>query len=223
MAYTVAGLTAKVRQRIRDTGYSSSEILDYINDAQRDIFNEYRLRFMQETQDYTLAVNTPDITNGSGLPTNFVQAINLVIKTSGYEKLVPYKDFTTADEMYPDSSDTTLYPANTPSFWYLYEDTINVHPAPDQAYSVTLRFYKEPTELTADSDVPQIPSEFEELLVEGATWRVLQVKDQYDQAAIHENKYNELLVKLVRKYSQNQVGNPTRMRVNKHGMGKAHF
>lgn len=223
MAYTVAGLTSKVRQRVRDTNYSSSEILDYLNDTQRDVFNEYRLRFMQTSQDYSLTISETDITNGSGLPSNFVQAVNLVLKTSGDEKLIPYKDFTSADEMFPDSTDTTVYPANKPQFWYLYGDTIRVHPAPDEAYDVTLRYYKSPTELTADDDVPEIPSEFEEILVSGATYRVLQVKDNYDQAMIHENKYNEILQKLVVKYSITQAGAPTRMRVNRRGLGSRYF
>lgn len=223
MAYTVSGLTTRVQQRVRDTGYSSSEILTYLNDTQRDIFNEYRLPFMETSQDYTLATSTSDITNGSGLPSNYVQAINLYLTSSGYEKKLPFKDIREVDEYYPDPDDTTKHPANVPEFWYYYAETIRVYPKPLSTYTVTLRYYKEPTALSADADVPEVPSEFEEIMVLGAAYRVLQVKDNYDQAEILQNKYDEILQKMVVRYGQAQVGKPTLMRINRNALGKAHF
>lgn len=223
LAYQLTDIVTKVQQRIRDTGYSSSEIANYINDTQNDVFNEYRLPFMQATQGYTLAEGVSDITNGADLPTNYVQAIDLTLTSTGMEGVLPYRDFTWIDDQYPDPDDTTRNPAGIPRYWYKYGDTIKVYPVPLSDYTVTLRYYKKPTLLDSDADVPEIPSEFEELLVSGAAYRVLQVKDNYDQAAIHENKYNELLQKLVVKYSVPQVGSPLRMRINRSGLGRTFF
>lgn len=219
MAYTLADITDKVRLRVKDSGYSATEITNYVNDTQRDIFNEYRLPFMQATQNYTLDTSTSDITNGSGLPTNFVQAIKLVITTSGREYEIPFIDYKYLLETNPDPDDVTRHPANAPTYWYKYGTTIKVFPKPDAAYTVTLYYYKEPTALSADADIPEIPSEFEEILVVGASYRILQVKDNYDQAAIHENKYMELLDKLASRYSQTQVGRPHQMRINRVSVG----
>lgn len=222
MSYQSSDIVTKVQQRIRDTGYSSSEIQNYINDTQNDVFNEYRLPFMQTTQNYTLTQGVSDITNGTGLPSNFVQAIDLTLTSLGREKVLPYRDFKWVDDTTPDPDDTTTHSTNVPEYWYKFGDTIKVYPVPDAAYTLTLRYYKKPTLLSSDADVPDIPSEFEELLVSGAAYRVLQVKDNYDQAAIHENKYNELLQKLVVKYSVPQVGTPLRMRINR-GLGYSRF
>lgn len=223
MAYTCGDIVTRVQQRVRDTGYSSTEIKGYLNDTQNDVFNEYRLPFMEATQGYTLDTSTSDITNGSGLPANYVQAINLLLTSAGHEKRLPYRDIREVDNAFPDPDDTTRYPANTPSFWYNYGETIRVYPKPNSAYTVTLRYYKKPTLLSSDADVPDLPSEFEELLVVGAAYRVLQVKDNYDQAAILQNKYDELLQKLVVKYSQPQVGTPTIMRINRRAVGSPRF
>lgn len=222
LAYQSSDIVTKVQQRIRDTGYSTSEIQNYLNDTLNDVFNEYRLPFMQTTQNYTLAANVSDITNSVGLPTNFTQAIDLTLTTDGRDKVLPYRDFTWIDDRYPDPDDTDVHPASVPSYWYKFGTTIKVYPVPDAAYTVTLRYYKKPTLLDSDEDVPEVPSEFEELLVCGAAYRVLQVKDNYDQAAIHENKYNELLQKLVVKYSVPQTGSPIRMRINR-GLGQTRF
>jgi hypothetical protein len=213
VAYNTGSIVTRVQQRIRDTGYSSTEIKSYINDTINDVYNEYRLRFMEDVETYTLVVRTSDITNGSGLPTNYVQALDMQINI-GYGSKLTYVDA-------KDIVDTTT--TGIPTSWYIFENTIRVHPVPSSAYTVTLRYYKKPTELDLDAGVPEIPSEFQELLIVGAAYRVMQVKDNYDQAAILQNKYDEILQKLVVKYSQSQVGTPTRMRINRYGLGKANF
>lgn len=220
MSYIAGDIVTRVQQRIRDTGYSSTEIKGYLNDTQNDVFNEYRLPFMETTQGYTLTVGVADITNAVGLPANYVQAIDLLLATTGVESKLTYLDVRAIDILYPDYENSTLYPNNTPSHWYLYSELPRVFPKPNIAYTVTLRYYKKPTLLSGDADIPDLPSEFEELLVVGAAYRVLQVKDNYDQAAILQNKYDEILQKLVMKYSQAQVGSPTIMRINRRGLGK---
>lgn len=223
MAYQLSDIVTRVRQRIDDTSYDSTEIKNYLNDTIRDVFNEYRLPLMQTSQNYTLNTSSSDITNGSGLPSNFVQAIKLTVTTSGQEKDVTWIDYKELIERYADPDDTTLNPAAAPSYVYKFGTTIKVFPKPDSAYTVTLYYIKEPTALANDSDVPEIPSEFEELLVVGAAYRCLQVKDNYDQAGILENKYMELLDKLVARYSQTQVGSAKIMRINRFSSSGSFF
>lgn len=223
MSYVLSDIREKVRSRVRDSSYSSSEINNYLNDTQNDVFNEYRLPFMEATQTYTLTANVADITNGSGLPANFVVPIDLLLTSAGREKQIPFQDVRQMDFLHPDYEDSSVYPAGEPQEAYKYAQTIKVFPEPDAAYTLTLRYYKRPTLLSSDADVPSLPSEFEELLVVGAAYRVLQVKDNYDQAGILENKYKELLDKLVVKYSRNQTGQPTLFRINRNVMAKRFY
>lgn len=223
MAYTLGDLVTRVQQRIRDTGYSATEIKGYINDVQNDIFNEHKLPFMQTTQPYTLTVNNSDITSGSGLPTNYVQALDLVITSDNFVKPLTYVDVREIDRLNPDPDDTDDNPANVPDRWYFWDDTIRVFPVPNDDYTVSLKYFKKPTEITSDDAVPEIPSEFREILVVGAAYRVMQVKDNYDQAGILQNKYDEILQKLVMKYSRPQVGSPIKMRINKYNVGKTSY
>jgi len=223
LAYTAGDIITRVQQRIRDTGYSSTEILGYINDTQNDIFNEYRLPFMQTSENFVLTANDPDITSGTGLPANYVQALDIMLTSSGRESVLTYVDVREIDQSTPDPDDVTINPASIPTQWYYYADTIRLSPAPNDALTATMRYFKKPTELDTDDDVPEVPSEFREVLVVGAAYRVLQVKDNYDQASILQNKYDELLQKLVVKYSQPQVGTPIRMRINRNALGKTNF
>jgi len=213
MAYQLSTIVSKVQRRIRDTGYSSSEITDYINDTQNDVFNEYKLPFMQATQNYATVANVSDLTDGSGLPTNYVQALEV---TNSSNKTLTYFDVRELDNLNTNSE-------TNPSGWYFFADTIYLYPTPTSVQTLTLKYYKRPTELTADASVPEIPAEFEELLVVGAAYRVMQVKDNYDQAGVLQAKYDEILQKLVMKYSRPQVGKPSNMRINRRALGKTSY
>lgn len=171
---------------------------------------------MQVTQAYTVTSGVSDITNGTGLPADYSQALDLLDFTAGQERIIPYKDVDYIDDLYADTDDTTIHPTGKPQYWYFYGQTLRLFPVPAGAYTLSLRYYKHPTALSADGDVPSIPSNFEELIVVGAAYRTMQVKDDYDTAAVFENKYQELLQKLVVQSSQRQVGTPRRMPINRY-------
>lgn len=215
MAYNLGNIVTKVQQRIRDAGYSSQEITNYVNDTINDIYNEYRLPFMQASEEYALTADNPDITSGVGLPANYVQALDLFLTSPGRQRVLIYTDTSQIDAKFPSPDDTQIHPASVPRYWYLFEGAINVYPVPIDNLSVMLRYYKKPTELTGNDDVPEVPSEFSEILVLGAAYRILQIKDNYDQASILQNKYDEVLQKLVVKYSVPQTAQPARLRVNR--------
>ncbi len=223
MAYQTSDITTLVQKRIRDTGFDSTEIVGYLNDTQNDVFNEYRLPFMEAVQDYTVDINNSDISGGDGLPTDYTQAIDLLYTQDGQERLIPYKDIREIDSLHADADDITAHTPAAPQCWYFYAQTIRVYPAPDTAYTVKLRYYKSPTLLVSGDDVPSIPARYQELLVVGAAYRCLQVKDNYDQAGILENKYQELLQKLAVQTSQNQVGTPIQIPINRIPLGKRSF
>ena len=223
MAYTVGNLVDKVQKRVRDTGFSSTTIIELLNDTQNDVFNEYTFPFMQTSQNYVLTANDEDITSGTGLPADYVTAQHLTITTSGRESNVPFVDFRWIEENYPDPTDTTRNPAGVPRYAYFANGTVNVHPVPNEAFNVTLSYRKKPTELSSENDVPDIPAEFEEMLVLGAAYRVMQIKDNYDIAGVLQNKYDEILQKLAVRYNKNQVGAPKIMRINRRAVGKKNF
>jgi hypothetical protein len=216
MAYQLSDIITKVQQRVRDTGYSTAEITNYINDAQNDVFNEYRFRFMRTSQNYTVTIGVADITNGVGLPATLDMVIDLVDTTSGQEKVINFIDADELETMYGDIADTVSHPNGQPLYWYWEGDNIKLFPAPALAYTLKLRYWKKPTILSADDDVPELPSNFEEALIEGATYRVLQVKDNYDQAAIHQNQFEEHVLKAVVRFSTPQSGRATTMKINRY-------
>lgn len=221
MAYQLGDIVTTVQKRVRDTKYDPSEITQYLNDTQNDIFNAYSLPFMEATQDYTTVANNSDITNGTGLPTNYSQAIDLLDMTNGGERRITYKSQTQIDSFYANPENNSL--TGRPIHWYYYAQTIRLYPVPVSVYSLLLRYYKIPTLLVADTDVPSIPSNFQEVLVLGAAYHVQEVKDNYDQAAILEKRYNKQLLQLVVRSSVPQTAEPIIIPSNRVPARRPHF
>ena len=224
MAYNAGDLVARAQKRIRDTGYSSTDMLGHLSDELYDIYNEYPNLFpVQTSTNYTLTVNDEDITSGSGLPDTFSQGVNVEITTSGYECDLPVVDFRWIKENYPDANDTTAHPANTPQYVYWLDGTINVFPVPNLAYTVKVTHYSEPDEVTSEDAVPDLPKRYREMLVLGMAYRALQIKDNYDQAAILQNIRDKQLLQFVVKTAQPFMAGPKIMRINRRALGKSHF
>lgn len=224
MTYNAGSLVTSAQRRIRDTGYAGADMLEHLNDELYDIFNDYPNLFpVQASTDYTLTVDDADISSGAGLPVTFSQGVTVEITTSGYESTLSVVEFRWLKENYPDADDTTRHPANTPRYAYWLDGTINLFPVPDKAYTVRLTHYNEPTELVSDSDVPVLPQRFREILVLGAAYRALQVKDNYDQAAVLQNERDRKLIKFVVKTVQPFMAGPKLMRINRHVVGSRYF
>lgn len=221
MAFITGDIVTAVQKRVRDTAYDPSEIIQYLNDCQNDIFNEYRLPFMEATQTYLTVANIADMTNGVGLPTNYSQAIDLF--NTDTNMVIPYKDIRDIDTIAQDPNFINTSKTVPGVMWTLYAMIPLLSPTPSIAYNVLLRYYKHPTLLVNNSDVPSIPSNYQELLVVGAAYRVMQVKDNYDQSIVLQNKYDELLQKLVNQSAPKQVGHMTQMRINRYAAPKRNF
>jgi hypothetical protein len=208
LAYQVSTLVSNVQKRVKDTNYTSTDIIGFLNDVQNDVSNEYDLKFFEKTQNYTLNIGTEDI---GSLPSDFVRVINLAITTTGFQKRLDYIDYRELDLKYPDWSSAE---SGVPRFYYIYANAVYVFPKPDQAYTLRLRYTKRPVELVNDSDVPEIPAEFAEMFVYGASARVYETKDRFDKSAVFENKYLREVQKLVGRYSPRQTTQPFIMPIN---------
>lgn len=212
MAYNVGDLTTQVQTKLDDTGYSTTTIRQFINDTQREIFNNYTLQFMEVE---TLIVGTTGLSSIGTLPTDFQVAIDLRITSPaslvGKLQQIDYKEV---------DAISTPNSVNIPCYWYQFGSTLNAYPTPNAAYTFTLRYLKRPTELTSASDVPNIPEEFQELLVLGAFKRVLQAEDSYDQAAVIQiNEFDPMVTRMVQRYSPRQQGGPLVMKINRTRVG----
>lgn len=196
MDYTLLGLTKRVQiDKLDDDEFDTGIIGRYLNDTQRDIFNNFELSFQEKIFAGTLPsqatmFNMPDdlallqravLTNGTN-----VQDIT--------DKYMPWREFV---QHYPDPNANT---AGDVTNWTSYAGNIILNCPQEDEQTLTMYYIKKPTNMTLPTSVPEIPYEFEELLVVGAYIRCLKFNEDFDQANFMEGEYNKMLDLLVSRY-----------------------
>lgn len=193
MDYNLVGLRQRVRiDKLDDEEFDSGVIDNFINDTQRDIFNEYELPFQEKIFQGT-------IPSGSTMfqsPTDLAQLQSqTMVDVPGFSQYkMRWRDFFQAN---PDNANQT---PGAPSSWTLYAGNFIFDKPTDKDYTFTMFYIRKPKKLEDDADVPEIPEEFSELLVLGAYIRVLKRNEDFDQAAFVQNDYDRLLDLLVARY-----------------------
>jgi len=205
MDYNLVGLRQRVRiDKLDDEEFDSSVIDNFINDTQRDIFNQYELPFQEKIFQGTIPAGSTMFQSPKDLAQLQYETMAGVQGFS--ETKMKWREFFNT---YPDNTNAT---AGAPSAWTLYAGNIVFDKPTDIEYTFTLYYIRKPLLLTEDTSVPEIPEEFSELLVLGAYIRVLKRNEDFDQAAYVETEYNRQLDLLVTRYGFRQASGAIKMK-----------
>jgi hypothetical protein len=195
-----------VKNRLGDPSFDSSILTQFANDTNREICNladwPFKETAFQGTVDGTSAIYD--------FQSDCQSLINLILvdpnNNAVYLNYLQYKEF---DQLYPDPTALT---AAQPSVWTSFGRTFQVGPAtPDQTYTLLQRYIKNPTTITADSDMVDVPDEFSELMTLGMLARAQSANDQYYLAQITAQEFSAQLDAMKKRLLRRQTGELPRM------------
>ena len=201
--YNLSGLINRIKVRLDDEEYSDDTITQFLNDALFDALGEAHYQFLEKV--YQAATQEPGILP---LPRDFQTVINLTAKNEKSVwpmRYMAYDEFLDHDKhsgvknyRFTIFGDKLLY--TVPDIKDdEYED------GEERFYNLTLYYLAKPLPLSQPTDVPVIPYEFGEVLVMGALARAERLRDNFDYAAIYENKYDELVTNMKLRYCPRQA------------------
>lgn len=205
MEYTLQGIVSRVQtDKLDDDEFDTGVITNFVNDTQRDIFNQFELPF----QEKIFAGTVPSTSSMFNVPADMalLQSVSMADVPGFSATRMNWRDFF---QKYPDN--TSAEPGK-PSAWTLYAGNIIFDKPTDEDYVLTLFYIRKPITLTTGTQVPEIPYEFEELLVLGAYIRCLKFNEDNDQAQYHEGEYNKMLDLLVTRYGGRMSPGSVKMR-----------
>ena len=205
MQYNLAGIRQRILvDKLDDDEFDPQIVDNFINDAQRDIFNQYELPFQEKIFQGTIPAGSTMFQ----LPNDLAQMQSQTIAGAtgfGGQK-VAWRDFFRA---YPDAANAT---PSAPSRWTQYAGNILLSTPTDKDYTMTLFYIRKPKTLTQNSDVPEIPEEFSELLILGAFKRILERNEDFDLANEVDVDYQRILLQLVNRYGARDADGPIIMK-----------
>jgi len=182
MAYNYLGLTNEVLARfnevaLTEAGFASSrgfqtQCKNAVNDAINYInTREFSWPYNHATQTETLVAGTTRYT----IPTNakhvdydtfrLVDDSSLSVEGKSLT-IIDYKDYLNKFINQEDSSDVGGVPSHV---FRTPDNNFGLYPYPDKTYSLKFEYYIYTTALSAATDVPTIPSQYRQVIVDGAT------------------------------------------------------
>lgn len=209
MDYNLAALRKRVQiDKLDDEEFDPDVIDRFINDTQRDIFNEYELPFMETIFSGVIPAGVTLFK----LPKDVavIQSQTITQPTDGAHNLKDgYISFREFNEWY------TVPEINTPGAvnkWTLYSNNMLLACPTDKEYTMRMFYISKPITLIEDGSVPQIPEEFSELLVLGALLRIQKRNEDYDLAGFTEQEYNKQLGLMMNRYGFRKSDGPIKMK-----------
>ena len=213
MNYDLASLRQRVIIDKLDDEDFEPEIVDrFLNDTLREIYNEFELPY----QEKIFSGKVPVGSNMFALPDDVAVIQNAVItgpdgqQRNIHNHFLNFRDFTTK---FPTASGS---PAGSVQFWTMYSGNMILSRPTDEEYTLELYYIKKPTLLVDDTDTPEFPEEFSEMLVLGAFKRVQEREGDYDEAAVTLSQYNAMMSQLVARYGYRRKDGPITMRLPRH-------
>jgi len=103
-------------------------------------------------------------------------------------RILDYKEYT---QKYIEQETTTNVGA-VPNYVFRSPDNnYGMYPYPDKAYTLKFEYYKKPTALSAHGDVPLVPEQYRQVIVDGATAYAYQYRGEAQQYGINFSRFDD--------------------------------
>lgn len=202
MTYQLSTLVSEIRQRAKDNSFSDSLIISYIQETQDEVLGRYRLPYLEEVLDDAVAASSSEYE----LDTDEIQVILSLrlVNTSSNQVLKP--TYIAYNEFFDTDVQTTT--ATRPELFTLFAKKLYFRYPLDFNYQFSLKYLRRPIQLVEGTNVPDIPVEFKEILVRGGLAGVEEFRENYDIAALHRRKVEDLSEDMVARYTTRQLITP---------------
>lgn len=182
--FSPAQYTTYIKGEI-DASSGAVTSLGKINEAQRYVTSQTDFRELFTSTDVT----TANADSGYTLPTDY-QRVYSVYTVDSDGTQTPLEQISPA---FYDEKGTTS--TGKPSYYTMYGGEIKFWPVPDGVYTVRVRYFRDPANLVATNDEPEIPDTYHHLLVNYALWHCYERENDYNAAQYHKTRFDEDIMK----------------------------
>ena len=204
MAYTYLDITNEVIARMNEVALTSANFAsargfqvqckNAVNDAINYVNQrEFGWPFTHSTQTQTLVAGQtrytiPADSQSVDYDTFRISKDDTLAVNGITLRIIDYKEYT---QKYIDQETTSdvgavpIYVFRTP------DNNYGMYPYPDKAYELKYEYFQKPTALSAHGDVPTIPEQFRQVIVDGATAYAYQYRGEAQQYGINFARFED--------------------------------
>lgn len=162
---------------------TTADVIRWVNDAMREIANNNNLLQVKATSPTTAQVSA------YALPTGIARLHSVRFRGFALQSITIEQ----ADEMIG-SVDLTIqqgYPTGMSTHYWIYANQINLYPAPDttSANDLTLYYTRQATPVALTTDVPEVPEQYHNRIVEYCLARAYELDENFFIASMTDQKF----------------------------------
>lgn len=154
----------------------------WLNQAQRRAVIESEIRTQEATESLSTSVAQPSY----ALPANYARMIDL-FNTEARGLL---------DPLDPRDYDALPTSEGRPYSYTVLGANLTLYPTPDGPYPVTLRYWRLPADMIQPADTPEIPAQYQELLLAWALKKAYLRENDYAAAQTWEAQWEKGILKM---------------------------
>ena len=173
-----------IEHQLNDTKYRPS-VKRWLNEAQARIVRQADIR----TQYLVTEIAYTGGTSNMPLPSDYARLIEVADSTAD-------ADWSILEPMGMREFDEAPNASGVPTAYLVVGQLLYLYPTPDTDANVALSYWRMATDMAADGDEPEIPSDFHYLLVYYALMRCFQRENDYDAALYWQDQWETQLLKL---------------------------
>lgn len=220
--FTLGDIRTAVRTKLGDTSYDTAIIDQAANDFQFELFNDNRIRFMEDSTVLEI---------GSGatskvLPDDFMSVITLIVldSASQFRDITKngYWDYNTFMARF---ANYTVANAQSIHDWTLFGEGLRFAAPTDAAYNANLDYLRSPVLMTGATSECELPINSRELMTLGTLERVMRVDEDLDESDFELDRLQPLRTSFIRNYGRGSgnIGTPRVIKTGKsrHGTYRA--
>lgn len=185
---TVQDVLTSVKRTFGDEAavqISDTDIIRWVNAAQREILISNRILRATGTTDITVGVSEYTLT---GLNVVAIQSIHFA------GRKLEYRSFQDAEE-YIQKDDPLKVATGDPVMWFEWGGVINVYPVPTAtvAGGLTVYYIKDPTPVTLASDVLSVPDSYFENILQFVLSKAYELDEDIENSTLKLTQFNNRL------------------------------
>lgn len=195
---TVADLKAAIRAHGYATDTAGEQII-MLNSAQRDIAGDHRWRFLLSELEVPLVAGQGSYLLAPTPPVHHIEAVSLV-DSAGSAYIIEHAGVDALDEL----AQGRDFLGEGYAWTELGPGILRVFPLPTIGGTLTVRYAREVAELAADTDVPDIPRPYRDVLVAAVCEKLAVRERQPDAKAMFADERERRLGDMKAQYGLRQ-------------------
>lgn len=211
-------ILSEVRQAVRsnldDMQYDGSKIDQAINWFQNELFNNNRTSLMETSATLNLTQGASSV----DLPSDLQVIIDITVTSPSVYSINKLKvDQTTFSERYSNYAGSTQQQAGE---WTVYGRSLRFSAPVSAATTIRLDYVRRPATATDASPTLEAPDQYFELYVLGAQARIMEINEDFAEAAQIRGNLDPLVTTFIRNEGRGgTVSGPIVIRSNRRRMG----